>query len=721
MTAENLSSLFKTMVETKRFIFGTTVMDSLVFAPDYLASQIQGAGYIALQSYDSEKTQSEKILYQCSFDFRGKVTVTTPLVRRSLLDFVGTPYTDFADFNFISSLPSSSFSKSVFVDAKEKGYLFSTNEDLVAALAKMCGYETEATDGTFYRAKLSINENNALKFVLQGFDDTFHLVDTAASGSFAAIGTASCDALELYLKDNGDLPSKTLTLAEISSLAFGSDDDVVSIDNESIATLSDGSSGSIAKEEVNRTKNVYERFLVDLESGEKTATLVENEADGIPSYVGLNGDNEVVREKFSEYYTFENSFPFVYSLIDSDLKAFREVEPGHYHYYGWLHSSFFSSLSSLNGSSGISGLDLYTKDGSFEKIVFSYPTQTGTTASGSSFRYNLQIVSSLVDDRPITEVKPYETKPFSARLSEAFDAFDGNRPFQVVAQDDLTSYYRFTTTFTGDVLVFKTEYYTGQGPTSYSYGYKKVDESSYRRFLVDREGNVLPNGFAAVGQVKDEIGFHLSPDIFKKKTDGSYVFDSYVLSGAKEGMILGTQKEFFLPSTFEMNLSDGGLVESASYSYSDGLFSSGSETLSFSYDDEVALPEELLSSLDSLGEFQQPTSWEEEGNSISTYLHKYFGDEADGIPYIYDPDLYRLWDVSDSIMELEISSNSRTANASSFYRKYENALVEAGFVLQDNPPASLPGATVYVKGNISLRIAGSLRGGIYFWKTGEYK
>ena len=114
ITAENLSLLFKKMKETRRFVFGSSGSNSLTFAPDYLASPIQGIGYIALNSYDSEKTQSEKLLYQCSFTFTGKVNVTTPLLKKTLFDPVGTPYTDFSEFNYLSGLPDASFSKASF-------------------------------------------------------------------------------------------------------------------------------------------------------------------------------------------------------------------------------------------------------------------------------------------------------------------------------------------------------------------------------------------------------------------------------------------------------------------------------------------------------------------------------------------------------------------------------------------------------------------------------
>lgn len=723
LSKENLSILFSKIIQSNRFIFGVKGGTALTFTTDYLASQLRGVGYLALESFDSEKTNSDRILYQCSFSMKGDVEVTTPLVKTDFYSGTSSPYTDFSEFNFMQALGQKDIDADTFFKADGEDFLYSTNTELIKALAKMCGFDSEAEDGTFYRAKLSINKNNALSFVLQGFDTSYKLVDIeSARGSFASIGTASIPCLEKYVENHRKIPEKMLSESELSNLVLSSDSTVVSFDNESTATLANGNSGAIAKEEVNRKKGVYERFLIDVSTGEKTATLVEEGEDGVPRYVGLNGDNEVSRESFSRYYSFDSSFPYVLDLLRSDLKAFREVEPGRYHYYGWLQSSYFSSVCSLNGRSGISSVDLYVKDGSFEKIIFSYPTQTGTDSAGSAFFYDLKIVSSLVSPRAITEVKPYEDKPFSSSLQQAFSAFSGDSAFCVTAQDDKNSNSRFTTFYNGEILLKKKEYLTGAGLTSYSYGYVKDNGNSYRRFLIDREGSVLPNGFAKEGEIKSEIGFHLSPNLFRQKNDGSFAFDSYVLSGAKDGMILGSQGEDFLPSTFTLRLDQSsGKISSASYSYSDGMFSSGSETLHFSYGDDASLEEATQKAIMNLAAFTQPTTWAEEGNRISTYLMKYFGDEAKNVPYVYNPDLYRLWDVTDSTSELEISSNSTTADAESFYAEYEKALLDAGFVVSDTPISSLPGAVVYVKGGISIRLAKNLRGGIYLWKTGEYK
>ena len=184
-------------------------------------------------------------------------------------------------------------------------------------------------------------------------------------------------------------------------------------------------------------------------------------------------------------------------------------------------------------------------------------------------------------------------------------------------------------------------------------------------------------------------------------------------------MILGTNSEEFLPSTFKLTVDpEKEVVISASYSYSDGLFSSGSETLTFKYDDEVSLKDGLKEKLASIPEWVEPKSWKEENENIYKYLQKYFSAEADNVPYIYDEDIYDQWLVSDSILELEIYSRSPTGN-SSFLDTYRKKLIEEGF--ETTTLTSLPGAIVYVKGNISIRVAGVLNGGIYLWKTGDIK
>ena len=218
LNEENLSSLFLRIIQTKRFVFGVKGGTPLTFTPDYLASQLNGVGYLALESFDSEKTNSERILYQCSFSVKGDVDVTTPLVKTDFYAGTTTPYVDFSEFDFMQSLGQSDVGADVFFKVDGEDVLYSTNVELIKALAKMCGFDSEAEDGTFYRAKFSINKNNALSFVLQGFDASYHLVDVeTARGSFASIGKANIPCLE---KITAKSPKKHYPKASFLILLF---------------------------------------------------------------------------------------------------------------------------------------------------------------------------------------------------------------------------------------------------------------------------------------------------------------------------------------------------------------------------------------------------------------------------------------------------------------------------------------------------------------------
>ena len=301
-------------------------------------------------------------------------------------------------------------------------------------------------------------------------------------------------------------------------------------------------------------------------------------------------------------------------------------------------------------------------------------------------------------------------------MKDAFSKFDGTHKFQVTAQDERTSNNKFITTYDLETLTKERTYYTGAGDQSLTYGWTKTSEDHYQRFLLNNDV-IKSNGEEKEGVVSSLIGFSLSPNLFVKSNENEYMFDSYVLKSVKNGMILGTEGDDFLPSTFKLKLDpESKTVVSASYSYSDGLFSSGSETLTFKYDDEVCLKDGLKEKLASLPTWAKPTSWKDENESVYKYLQKYFSDEADNVPYLYDEEIYGQWSVSDSILELEIYSKTTTGNTS-FLENYRKKLLEEGF--ETTTLSSLPGAIVYVKGSISIRVAGVLNGGIYLWKTGD--
>lgn len=725
LTAANVADAIRNAVTARNYSiyqkqFGLAA--SYTYINDrYYYSSDAAAGYVALESFDPSYTNSKELIYSVSY--QNKAIVLGSPLREGNLFILGDPYTNLDSFNPLLSFADKTIAASSFSFDAATQTLVTTDADLVTAFATLAGYASEASKGTYYRVRFSKISEKHLYFVLQTFDSSYQVVDAVNTASVLQnVGASYFAPLEDYLKDHYRLPSNALSEEAISPLVLQSDDDVISLDNHSEMWLNGGKEegGLLAKERVNRSRTRYELTTIDVSNDSYRVSLAENHTDRAPTYIGLNAKNEVIEEDFSTYNSWQSSFPSIEGILVPERKAFRQVGDNQYRYYGWNQSSFFSSLSHLNGRNSIRNVDVFTKDGKVHQIVFTYPTMRDTDDSGKAFTYDVTIYIDVVSDRPITEVKPYGTRSYHEVLAKAFARFDGSSAFQVTAQDDRTEAVQYTTYYDGNHLLYRSAYYTGAGNTSYIRGYTKTGDNAYRRFLIDRKGNLKANGAEVNSSLRSLLNFSLSPDLFRKVKDGVYEFDSYVLPSVRDGMILGTESSLFLPATFRLTVDEAnGYVTSATYSYSDGLFRNGSETLSFLYGDEVKLSSVTTLDVDQLPDWKEPTSWGDEDASFTNYLTRYFGDEAANVPYVYDPDIYGLWDASDSTLELEFFSNTYTADAASFYAAYQAALKAASF--EETTLKGMPGATVYVKGKISLRLAKVLGGGIYFWVTGTQK
>lgn len=720
LTAANMIELLGKVSTSNNFtiyqknIFNKPI-NEIYYTEKYIYYPSYSAGFLKLKSFDKEYTESEELVYRFSI-VKKELQLLSPLMSGDVLTGQ-KPYTSLTSFNYMLDLDATSLKENDF--KLKDGYLFTTNKSVIKAIASMMGYAKETSEDYFYKAKLSFDKTNNIEFVLQAFNSKYQIVDVDEThGFFKDVTSTHNEIVEEYLANNYEMNLPSLTLSEAAPLIFQNENDVISLDNESVVQIVNGDGGIVAKEEINRSMRQYEHTSIDVSTSRRLTSLVQNNDDGIPSYIGLNGNNELSEEKFSKYNTWEGTYPSCSDFISKEIKAFRKVSENTYRYYGYNHSSFFKSLCNFNGTSGIKYIDIKLSNDQIDEVVFTYQRFSDEYEDGTTFYYDVTITSKVVADRKITNPEPYKSKEDVKILETAFNKFDGTHKFQVSAQDDRTSSNKFITTYDLDTLTKEKDYYTGSGEQSLIYGWTKTTDNHYQRFILNGD-NLKSNGDEKTGDVSSLIGFSLSPNLFTKTGENEYMFDSYVLKSVKDGMILGTNSEDFLPSTFKLTVDpDKEVVVSATYSYSDGLFSSGSETLTFKYDDEVSLKDGLKEKLSSIPAWTEPKSWKEENENIYKYLQKYFSTEADNVPYIYDEDIYDQWLVSDSILELEIYSRSPTGN-SSFLDEYRKKLIEEGF--ETTTLASLPGAIVYVKGNISIRVAGVLNGGIYLWKTGDIK
>ncbi len=722
LTAKNMISSLREIVSSNNFTFANNYISNFpisktLFTEKYMYYSDYQAGYLMLKSFDQEFTHSENLVYLYSVD-NETVNLMYPLMDGNIFT-TQKPYTSLLSFNFMIDLDLSSLNENEF--EMKDGYLYTKNKTVVRAFASMAGYSSDDYKDTFYKAKLKFDKKNNVEFILQMFNDDYEIVDVSSTrSSFQNVGITHYAPVENYLVENYEMDMPSLSLDQASPLLFQDENDVISLNNESYVKIIGGEEGIVAKEEINRSQNEYEHTSIDILTSRRLTNLVRNNDDGIPSYIGLDGENKLSEERFEKYYTWDYSYPSPSEFLKKQLKAFRQIGENQYRYYGYNQSSFFRSVCNFNGQNGIQWIDIYLKDNKIDHVTFTYRTGQDEYENGETFTYQTIITCQVVEDRSITRPTPYEPKTENAVLAKAFQKFNGSMKFQVTAVNDRSSYTKFITTYDLKHLLKERDYYTGGGAKTFIYGYKTLDDSSYQRFLVGADNVIKTNGSPKQGKVSSLISFGLSPDIFAKTGENEYMFDSYVLKGAKDKMILGSDEKYFLPSTFKLTIDpEKEEVVSAYYEYSDGINQSGSETLSFLYDDDVRLDSSLEEKINNLPTWVEPKSWQEEDTKIYSYLQKYFGDEADNVPYVYDEDIYGQWLVSDSTMELEIYSNTGTADASSFYEKYQEKLLASGF--ETTTLTSMPGATVYVKGNISIRLAKVLVGGIYLWKTGDMK
>lgn len=722
LNAKNMISSLKKIVSSNNFTFAYNYVLSFptsktLFREKYMYYSDYQAGYLTLKSFDKEFTESEELIYLYGIN-NGEVELMYPLTDGNLFS-TPKPYTSLLSFNFMANLDLSSLNEKEF--ELQNGYLYTKNKGLVRALASMAGYSSDDYKDTFYKAKLKFDKNNNVEFILQMFNDAYEIVDVESThASFQDVENTHYAPVEKYLSSNYEMNMPSLSLDQASPLLLQDENDVISLNNESYVKIAGGDEGIVAKEEINRSQNEYEHTSIDVLTSRRLTNLVRNNEDGIPSYIGLDGENKLSEERFEKYYTWDYSYPSPSDFLTKELKAFRKIGENQYRYYGYNSSSFFRSLSNFNGRNGIQWIDIYLVDNKIDHVTFTYRTGQDKYENGETFTYKTTITCQVVKDRNIVNPTPYQSKTENAILAKAFQKFDGSNKFQVKAVNDKNSYSKFITTYDLEHFVKENDYYTGGGEKTFISGYKKLDDSSYQRFLVGTDDVLKTNGSVKQGNISSLIGFGLSPDIFTKTGENEYMFDSYVLKEAKDRMILGSDERYFLPSTFKLTIDpEKEEVVSAYYEYSDGISQSGSETLSFLYGDEVKLDSSLEEKIGNLPTWVEPKSWKEEDSKIYTYLQKYFGEEVDNVPYVYDEDIYGQWTISDSTMELEIYSNTQEADASSFYEKYTEKLLANGF--ETTTLTSMPGATVYVKGNISLRVAKVLVGGIYLWKTGDMK
>lgn len=677
---EALKEIKNTSNYTLSYLYNNASYKSY-YTKHYLYFEETNLGYMELESYDKEL--GESLVYNFYFDSKDTFTLAYP--NENIV-------TNCDSFNYLASL------KAIPTSFKEdNGSYYSENKNLIKAFAYTLGYYEDADNGLFTRVRLSSDNTGEVFFALQIIDtSSFTYVDVPnASGTIENISSTIIEDCENYYSENYTLSETYLSEEMLESLNL-IDDDVLSVDTKVYICTDNDESLSMSLS-YDREKNRVHIF----DEEESFYSSIEDKL----YQEGIDAQNNVSSIYLGDSYSFEKEYPFVTSILRNEKEAFR-LDDSNYCYYGFKGEEIYKSFSYVD----INSIP--------EKLTLSFDEQITMTAlfpelmvqeNGETVHFKIKVVSTVVEDRKIPFLTPYPDA--NPELSDMISALNGDSDFIAHAYDTRTQEREKNTSLVDDLLLFETKNLTFSGTvSSYTTGYKQ-EEDGVQRFLIDEKGVAKKNGPLKEGKfLTDFVGMDVSINIFQKENTSTYTLKPLVLKSCSSSFILGNEGNNLVPSSLKM-MTEGGKIAQISYDYDDGLFQQGSEIVEYQYDN-LHIDSSIIEKVNSMPDFVEPENWKDENEEIYNQLVDLFDEEiANSIPYLYDEETYGQFESIYLYNTLTISSDSESVDHDNFYREYKEKLLTSGFVLDLEP--DLPGAEIYTKDNIEIRLAKNLIGGLF--------
>lgn len=690
---ERIVAALKNIKNTSNYTISYQYQDqnyTSYYTNDYVYYSETNLGYINLESYDT--SLGETIVYNYYFDSQNNFTLAYAHEDK---------IASCQSFNYIANL------KAIPSTLKQDNdHYYSDNKNLINSLANTLGYYEDAENGTFTRVKLSSDKDNSFTFTLQTIDyDSFEYVDVVdASGTIFDIGQTSLSECDKYLK-SFKLPTLSLSETKIANLNLIDENDILSIDSKAYIAYTDG-------QRVLSDSLSYDRSLSRVKITDEDGEQYYQNQDGKVIKEGIDALNIVSTMPLGEYYIFDQEYPLSYETLLKELSAFRLVDEqkGQYQYFGFNGEEIYKNFSYIDVNSAPESIYLTATDNDLT-LTATFP-EMGMQSGNTIQYFKIQIVSTLVSDRKIPVLTPLEES--NSELQPKIDALNGTHNFIANAYDTRTNEREKNTYLIDNLLIFEQKELTFSGTvSSYITGYKK-ESDGIQRFLIDKDGIAKKNGqIKSDVSLSDYVGMNVSPSIFNKTDDMTYELDPLVLKTVSDSLILGNESDNLVTDSLKMKV-DGKHITQITYDYDDGLFQQGSEIVNYSYEN-LKIPQDILTKIDQMPDFIEPVSWKDESVEIYEKLVDLFGEAiADTIPYIYDEETYCQFESTYLYDMITISSSSETVDDDKFYTAYKELLVSQGYELDLTP--DLPGAEIYTKGNVEIRLAKDLTGGIFISK-----
>ena len=480
------------------------------------------------------------------------------------------------------------------------------------------------------------------------------------------------------------------------------------------------------------------------EKGKSVEIIAKDDMDyAYQEYLG--GSNEI--EKIPT----DTPYQYFYSPDSGwDLNGFRKVEGKDYYlYYGYDHFNLFKGLTQGSISSsdfGIQRIEARVNDkGEINEFTFVstlgyYQVDSFTSLFGRFVYHTTVLETPRVIGSPTPLSATSDTPAIEAMVNKTTD---GNTAIKTVAQEayqsvvgtipTVTSYYDKDVVYHERLANGKKTgygyYKTAAGLVNFVASYDEDGVLVVEPKSAPREDTVLnhwvPMETSPLALEYDDEGTGLvaREDIYFLSYSAPYVGHDYYGASSinPEQMgnaryVLSTDKTSIASFTYDFAYSNDVF----------GIYDAGSGKVDFYYDEEAALPNDLLTKLAAMPFFDEPTSWSEctskNKAAIVKMFETYFKDTGitlEDIPYFYDPILDDGWAAytGNGFASVWIGGWNGDGDVNGIFTNWKATLTAAGFehfVYEDYVHRKFD---AYKKDGLYVVVNNDLNQGIYFYKT----
>ncbi len=709
VTAQEAFSMLKKLSKASNYEIASAIKTTGEYhewlTKGYYYNTSLGYGYLLKESFD--KQYGDSIVYSFTLEDdevklsgpkysypNGKLTYVNDLSSLYVFPAYETDYKNKID---VSSFITES-----------NGVTYSENRYVVKLFSASIGYTDDESLKQILRVSF-YKQGTSFGFNLMGKTGEKYTNLYGTQTLISNIGQATHPTLDKYVAEHYSIGKTSLT-SEVLSRFDLDNNERIKLHNEAHVYIDGTDQGVNLASELLLSKNKAEIITIDPETEATTSDIIARHEDGYAYEIGYDEKGKVTEKLYEKYLDWNDLVPDLKAKLLEEKECYR-LENGEYVYYGRLANrlkDFFGQMDikgvpermylTLDDNNQVNGAR-------FEFALSKF--DDGTT----SFVYRYILNCQLEEESDFTVLTDLSDSLKIPELDNAFAAFDGSKPYEVSFQDTLATSPHQTITYV-DGVYYKEE-------TTTTFGGKKITANGYyqkdngiQSFIMTEDGNYYPRSNSKEGDIASVSPHSISSALFEKKGDKTYVLRDHTLSYVSKGLPLNHNASLMFPETAKFNLGDDGLLSKVTFTYDWDIINSREEEVTFKYDD-VSLPEGVKNTLLSLPNFEEPTSWANEEESIATNFESFYGEEAKNIPYLYTEETYKLWQSDYSVNDqIQLSNKTTSGIDANFYQMYRQALLKKGFKKAETP--SLPGAEEYNLGKIKVRFAGILKGGFYF-------